>query len=1209
MLFSCKFYNEGYDGGGSNGRKIKLPTGDEVSASAPNKKTIYLPDYEISNGKISFQLSADVKKADIYLNVVNPTSNTIENIPTINNIISEVNNFASIDYLNNVSFVKNYKRPPYSKDISIDYWYDRLSSLSNDDREIISKADVEDISKEKVGTKHEFYEAITGKTVTATCKYKVKAETAFGTRTLLIYLDRNIDSSDGGVPTSDEIEILGSAFLSQGLDNDIYDKMTAMFGSDIGIFNAHESNPYLSEYPNLKDYFISNNDHITILIADIGTRPRPGSSYTAGYFNPSDTRPGFGNDRAMITLNVYATGGEYLSKSLTTLSHEFQHLIHNQYYNSVASSIGIQGHERGNDNKYINVNEMFSAISELYTSYFIAAKTAQVVDGPFMVGTAGFDKGYLDGTETVEIIDWEGEKVTRGFSYLAENGRGPYTLETIGRPLNYWNQNDIRCYGLVAGMANYLLVNYGADVISSYMKNGKVWLDGIIDAINSLDKSRTLDIKTLLQEYGNALLLSSNPNMVKPYAYNKKGFFYVNKLPVYSTNLWLYKNNGTKRIGFESSTASSYNPYSVNFYKVDSDVSSGNIEVEIGEDYDDNLSISVVVVAKEISDDSGSGGGSESGDDTGEDDVELAGDRNGGGTIGAADVDLTPTDTVEISNPVSGSSCVPEYSIEGGVLKFTLPEDLSGSDVYLNVVNPTSDTIKVIPKVKTVSSVIEVINNTDYLNDFAVDEYNKQPKKIHISPNFWDVDLSHLKIDDIKKNLIAKSDDISEEGIGTEKEFIASGYVNGKNTFIKVEAICKYKETAETAFGTRTLLVYLDKNVDSNDEDVPTDEDINTLGSAFLSPGLDNDIYDKMTAMFGNDIGIINAHDSNSYLSQYPNLGYYCISNNEYITILIANIGSYPSQGSYVAGYFSPGNNYKSTVYPYTNERSMIVLNAYATGGKYMSDSLTTLSHEFQHLIHNQYHNQVGGFLSITGHDDDSTNINEMFSALSELYTSHFIASKMGKVVDGPFMVGRGGFEKGYIDGTESTYSTIAINGRAPSTLATVGWPLNYWDETNDDINLMCYGLVAGMANYLLVNYGDKVVSKYNNNNDVPELGGIVNIINEFDTSREIDMKTFMLEYGDALLLSSNPNVSKPYAYNRQGFFNVNNMSVYSTNLWLYNYKRSSSYGFKSNTETTYYPYSVNFYKVKNSAPSGEVSINVGNFDARLAIDVVLVKK
>ena len=599
---------------------------DDIEIVVPNnpvlksKYVITSSDYEIDNeGYLKFVLPSELSGADIWLNVVNPTSEKINATPSLllANLLTHNADFFDIVKKDNI-------KTPFKSDTYVDwriessYKIKDSEQLAKEKKNIIQKSD--DISSEEVGTKKNFYvlKGINSVLISAECKYKATVDTANGERTLLVYLEDGIvrevyeDGETNGVPTDEEIRIYAKMFLDDGPDNDIYDKMTSAFGNDIGIFNAHKSNPYLKDYPGLKDYFISNNDYITILMAGIQKKtnnPFSKSTYYGYYYDmhnllnsaidkidesyaDASAYVGGSNERSMITLNAYTLSGDYMKNAFTMLAHEFQHLIHEQYFHVLGNAFSMNGHSFNNgryspnntNEKYFNMTELFSSFAESFLAHFIAEKSGLVVNGPYTVGGFGYEKGYIDGTE-------------ENFDY--NFGRGPYTLQTLGHTVSTWN-DDLSSYGLVAGIANYLLVNYGVEVLASYLKAGVLGFEGIIGAINDIDKQRKIEMKDFLLEYGDALLLSANPKMKKPYSYNRNGFFSVNGLLVYSVNLWLFLNiDRYDDLGITSPTSNLNNgcdPYSVNFYKVINNANAGENRIYVGTSFNENLAIDVVVV-------------------------------------------------------------------------------------------------------------------------------------------------------------------------------------------------------------------------------------------------------------------------------------------------------------------------------------------------------------------------------------------------------------------------------------------------------------------------------------------------------------------------------------------------------------------------------------------------------------------------------------
>jgi len=121
--------------------------------------------------------------------------------------------------------------------------------------------------------------------------------------------------------------------------------------------------------------------------------------------------------------------------------------------------------------------------------------------------------------------------------------------------------------------------------------------------------------------------------------------------------------------------------------------------------------------------------------------------------------------------------------------------------------------------------------------------------------------------------------------------------------------------------------------------------------------------------------------NTNNFGSE-PNPG---IDNDPLITILLLNIkdGLSGAGGSYVAGYFDPGNEYPLFANPFSNQREMFYLNINPilinSGSVTETDFYTTLAHEFQHMIHWEQKNHLKNL-------DDDTWLNEAMSEVAPTY-------------------------------------------------------------------------------------------------------------------------------------------------------------------------------------------------------------------------------
>ncbi len=177
-------------------------------------------------------------------------------------------------------------------------------------------------------------------TIEATCRAAVTTETAFGTKTLVIWVADSCWTEGGTAPykvDSTMVAAVADSFLKAGLENDIYDWVTGVFGEEWGAHN----------YSNL----IAETDQIEILLYDIdadGYDPTNEEGWTVGFFYPRDNYTAdswpFSNQRVMFyidsvllavedagdTDSQWSVSDYWPATVISTLAHEFQHMI--QFY-------------------------------------------------------------------------------------------------------------------------------------------------------------------------------------------------------------------------------------------------------------------------------------------------------------------------------------------------------------------------------------------------------------------------------------------------------------------------------------------------------------------------------------------------------------------------------------------------------------------------------------------------------------------------------------------------------------------------------------------------------------------------------------------------------------------------------------------------------------------------------------------------------------
>lgn len=468
--------------------------------------------------------------------------------------------------------------------------FDLISNDSNVFEYVNTRA-----TDDKVGSKVQFYDS--SRPLTATCKLIRTVDTKLGKRTLVIYEEDGMTSKMNTIPTSSEYKVIADAFLKKGLDNDIFDKLTATFGCDWG--------KYHSEYGRS---FIEKDDKITLLYCDIKRQGDPSGSYIGGYYSnwnflKNSIMVSGSNERMMVTLHAHVSGGKYLGEGLTTLSHEFQHLIHSQYLDINLSRNRLTSFEEANS----ATTEMFSSIAESLTAQFISKSCKLEVPGPFCVGANVNLEGYVKIASEKDLS----EEIVNG---CTTNGRAPYFLYAMDSvdvttwPENVSSEIILRNYGLVASLGAYLLINYGTGIFSEYINGTKADLAGIVDAINKVHEGSNMTEEKLIADWGTAVMLSKVPNLKTPHAFNREGWYLINGLKVPSINFYNYlniKNGRSSATAFDlqyygpmSSTKSTLENMTINPYKVKSGVSAGTKFTATAPTLPEGLVLTVVAVPK-----------------------------------------------------------------------------------------------------------------------------------------------------------------------------------------------------------------------------------------------------------------------------------------------------------------------------------------------------------------------------------------------------------------------------------------------------------------------------------------------------------------------------------------------------------------------------------------------------------------------------------
>jgi len=345
----------------------------------------------------------------------------------------------------------------------------------------------------------------------------------------------------------------------------------------------------------------------------------------------------------------------------------------------------------------------------------------------------------------------------------------------------------------------------------------------------------------------------------------------------------------------------------------------------------------------------------------------------------------------------------------------------------------------------------------------------------------------------------------------------------------------------DTLLGTKTLNIWVSNDSFDSGEGCQkakciTETMVNQLADTFLNNNLDNDIYDWVTNIYGEEWG-------SEAEAKYNNL----ISANDEITILLTDIdndGLPSAREGRVVGFFWPKDNFKVSSEPGSNERVMFYIDSVMFANEegvsweiddfWPKEMISTLAHEFQHMIH-YYQKTV-----LRTNANTDTWINEMLSESTE----DLIATKIQHI--GPRGVD-------YMDGSAGLPNNPY--GRYPLFNANNTLSLTSWTGLLAD-----YSKVSAFGAYLIRNYGGAQLLHNIMHNDS---------INENAVVDSIAGKTFadlLSEWGVAVILSDHDNLAVDTPEYNTGWF-TDTDSVYGSTIYemgsinFYNYLLLDQFG------------------------------------------------
>jgi len=347
----------------------------------------------------------------------------------------------------------------------------------------------------------------------------------------------------------------------------------------------------------------------------------------------------------------------------------------------------------------------------------------------------------------------------------------------------------------------------------------------------------------------------------------------------------------------------------------------------------------------------------------------------------------------------------------------------------------------------------------------------------------------------------------------------------------------KVVSNVTTVFGTKTLNIWVsDDSFDSgfgcSKSKCVTQEMVDALADTFLKVGSDNDIYDWVTNIYGEEWG-------SDAQAKYSNL----IGESDEITILLTDIDGDNSPIGGVVGYFWAKDNFDNSTISGSNERIMFYVDSvmFANGeGSWDIDDfwpkeiVSTLAHEFQHMIH--FYQKTILLVDANSSDDEDTWINEMLSETTE----DVIATKIR--YNGPRGVDYRDGSAGESGNTKGRYPLFNQN----NTLSLTTWYNSDYD----------YSKVNAFGAFLIRNYGGAKVLHDIMHSSLLHEDAIVDAVRKSPQGEGKTFDDLLKEWGIAVLLSNRTDLENTPTYNTGDFTldRYNNITYELGSINFFNY-------------------------------------------------------
>ena len=379
---------------------------------------------------------------------------------------------------------------------------------------------------------------------------------------------------------------------------------------------------------------------------------------------------------------------------------------------------------------------------------------------------------------------------------------------------------------------------------------------------------------------------------------------------------------------------------------------------------------------------------------------------------------------------------------------------------------------------------------------------------------------------------LSSTGDPTADSVGATADFTLYGDSSA------TPATCQLVRSADFGDRERSLSIWVANDEWSGNGGPVTSYMVDALADAFFGKeGLPQEsIYNWVTAMLGDEWG-----DGDSLRYNLQRLETIAASGN--ITILLADIEGDNADDGGIVGYFYSGDTIPS--FSYSNGRVMFTIDsvmlAEADGSWDISDPwpstvVSTLAHEFQHMIH--FYQK--GVLRGGDYFNEPTWIDELCAMLVE----DLLADKMG--VSGP----RGVYPLDYSAGASGN-----VYGRLREYLPWPDLSLEAWPATDDELISSYYSLAYAFGAYLTRNYGGSEFVRRLVQSASTDAGAVAAAASAF-SGRDESIVGLLRRWGAAVLLSHRTDAPAYYRYNSGGAFSSSSggLTYNLGSINMYNY-------------------------------------------------------